>query len=342
MNMKKLLAVLVLIGVSVFALGGCVGVGTADSIDDIICGLEDGLSDYNSTADLPQSVLDALDQMLESFVSGISTPPPSSISSVSLDPDDEDAQDLISGNNTKADDEAELEALILESLTDIEPGVTFEIDGSWLTRDLLYDIVFCRIRYVYMIDAFGLVSYTYTYAPTGTGYVFDLRYSYIDDRTPDEIRDMRGEIEQKAYEIVEALDIEGKSDYEKIAAIDQYLCDTVYYPAEPFIAIDHTPYGALIDGRAVCDGYARSAKILCDLCELDCLFVVGYCGNDPVNGGHAWNLVSIDGKWYQLDITWNDTGESKDYFLVTDDFVSLSRTWDRSRYPASEKTTYSN
>ena len=340
--MKKLIAVLLLLGILMFALGGCVGEGTADAIDDIVGGLEDDFDDYKKDTEPPKSVLDALDQMLDNFVSGISTPPPSSIPSVVLDPDDDDAQDLISGDNAHTADEAELEALILESLRNIETGVSFEVDGNWLTPDLLYDIVFYRIHDEYMIDAFGLYSYTYSYIQNGTGYIFDLKYTYIDDSTPDEVRAMRDEITEKAKEIVNDLDINGKSDYEKISAIDGYLCDTVYYPDAPYITHDFTPYGALIDGRSVCEGYARSTKILCELCGLDCYFVTGYCNNDPVGGGHAWNLVKVDGKWYQLDTTWNDGGNNKDYFLVTDDFMSISRDWDRNRYPASEKTAYSN
>lgn len=342
--MKKTLAALLALILVLVSFSGCRQLNTSDKVDDILGDLEYDYSDYLDDHDKepPKSVLDQLDLMLDHYVSGLSTPAPSSIPSVVLDPDDEDSQNIISSTNTTVSDEAGLEALILQAMKNIDTEISFKVNGSWLDDELLYDIIFERVHDVYMIDAFGLHAYTEYVTNDGTNDVYELRFDYIDDKSPDEIRDLRTRIDSKAKQIVSSLNLGGKSDFEIVTAIDQYLCDTVYYPDEPFITHDYTPYGTMFDGRAVCEGYARTTKILCDLCGVDCYFVTGYCGNDPVNGGHAWNLVSIDGKWYQLDTTWNDGGSNKDYFLVTDDFMSLSRVWDRSRYPASEQSAYSN
>ena len=339
--MKKLLAGVLAVLFVLLSFAGCgKDRDTSHRIDDLIDELVDDYSRYQNENEPTLSVLDKLDMMLDHYVSGLATPPPSSIPSSVVNPDDDDAQTIVSTVSSTVKTEADLEALILQTMKNVDTDVTFEVEGNWLDWDLLYDIVFCRVHDVYMIDAFGLYSYSAIQTSNGTNDVYQLSYTYIENSTPDEVRDMRREIKDRANDVVQQLNVSGKSDYEIISAIDQYLCDHVYYPDEPYIDHDHTPYGTLVSGRAVCEGYARTCKILCELCGLDCYYVVGYCDNDPVNGGHAWNLVKVDGKWYQLDITWNDGSESKDYFLVTDDFMRLSRDWESSDYPASEKIAY--
>ena len=339
--MKKYLALVLAILFVLLSFAGCGNRrDPSQKIDELIDDLVDDYSRYQDDREPPPSVLDKLDLMLDHYVSGLATPPPSGIPSSVVDPDGADAQAIVSTVSSAVKDEADLEALILQTLKNAETGVTFEVKGNWLNWDLLYDIVFHRIHDVYMIDAFGLYSYTAVETSNGTNDVYQLTYTYIENSTPDEIRDMRKEIVNRAKDVVGQLNVGSKSDYEIISAIDRYLCDSVYYPDEPYIPHDHTPYGTLVSGRAVCEGYARTCKILCELCGLDCYYVVGYCGNDPVGGGHAWNLVKVDGKWYQLDITWNDGGESRDYFLVTDDFMRLSRDWEAGDYPPSEKVPY--
>ena len=62
-----------------------------------------------------------------------------------------------------------------------------------------------------------------------------------------------------------------------------------------------TSYGALIDGVAVCDGYASAYRIMCLIEGIQCVEVIG-----TSNGvGHAWNKVFIDGLWYGVDSTWS-------------------------------------
>lgn len=140
-------------------------------------------------------------------------------------------------------------------------------------------------------------------------------------------------------EAVSHIDTEGKSDYELVCAVNEYLCDTVYYPpTEPYAPMTHTAYGAFADGVAVCEGYACAAKLMLNELGILCDIQVGECIG---GGGHAWNLVQLDGQWYQMDVTWNDGGlDRTDYLLVTDDYMRKSRMWDESNYPACAETAY--
>ncbi len=85
-----------------------------------------------------------------------------------------------------------------------------------------------------------------------------------------------------------------------------------------------TAEGALINKLAVCEGYSEAFLLLCWTTGIDARIIEG-TGN---GGAHEWNVVKIDGKWYQIDVTFDDplvnntidtTGGnmSYDYFLLT-------------------------
>ena len=80
----------------------------------------------------------------------------------------------------------------------------------------------------------------------------------------------------------------------------------------------HTAYGALVadsygtPNYAVCDGYSLAFEYLCGQCGLDTVFVGGMAGGSEADaGGHAWNLVKLDGEWYEVDSTWDDYSSYK-------------------------------
>lgn len=99
----------------------------------------------------------------------------------------------------------------------------------------------------------------------------------------------------------------GKSDYEKLAAYCQEICDLVTY-YDDAAADDSMPYGNpwqmiwVFDGNpetnVVCEGYAKAFQYLCDLSGLECYTIAGDTG-----GGHMWNIVTLAGKNYLVDVT---------------------------------------
>lgn len=73
-------------------------------------------------------------------------------------------------------------------------------------------------------------------------------------------------------------------------------------------------YGALVEEEAVCEGIARAFQHLCRSVGIETLFVHGSSYN-PTTGeseNHAWNIVKIDGEYYHVDPTWDNTGEPKE------------------------------
>lgn len=93
-------------------------------------------------------------------------------------------------------------------------------------------------------------------------------------------------------------------------------------------------YGAIVDGRAVCQGYAYAMQYLLYRAGIQCLFVSGSSQNQP----HGWNIVLINGNYYQLDITWDDPLSqtpvlSHQYFNLTDTEIGFDHTTDSTNYP---------
>lgn len=116
---------------------------------------------------------------------------------------------------------------------------------------------------------------------------------------------------------IHAFAVTGESRYEKLLSIQTQLSAAVTYDSGAYRP--HCAAGALIDGRAVCDGYAKAFKLLCNREGIPCVIVAGVAKQNGKSEPHAWNYVQMeDGLWYGVDTTWDDVGPiaTKHYFLV--------------------------
>ncbi len=112
----------------------------------------------------------------------------------------------------------------------------------------------------------------------------------------------------KLKEVMESLDLDGKTDYEKCKAIREWIGKNVKYDRE-FVKDTancprknaHDMTGAILDGYAVCDGYAFLFHYMANAVGLLTLIEEGY----QISSGlqHAWNLVRIDETFYYTDNT---------------------------------------
>lgn len=125
--------------------------------------------------------------------------------------------------------------------------------------------------------------------------------------------------EQKVAEILNACVFEGMSQHQIALALHDYLVLNSYYDET---LTKHTGYDLLVDGTAVCSGYAAAYQDLLSRAGISSVCVI----SEKMN--HGWNLVNIDGQWYHVDVTWDDMKPdvygyvSHDYFLLTDDEIS--------------------
>lgn len=146
---------------------------------------------------------------------------------------------------------------------------------------------------------------------------------------------------------------DGMSDLEKETAIYSWIVNNVNYdwthqdvmaetPRESF-----TPYGGLVNRRAVCLGYAASFQLLMDLAGVECITVPGAAYNSEED--HAWNMVRLNGNWYCVDVTWDanyrelgtSSGADWYFFNITSDRMALlNHQWDYGSTPEATATDY--
>ena len=117
------------------------------------------------------------------------------------------------------------------------------------------------------------------------------------------------------------------TDEEKSKYIFEYLASNVSYEAGDH---DQTAYGALVEGKCVCAGYAAAYTVLMRKLGVNTWMVTGEAYNGEYTGPHAWNVSWIDGKCVYTDPTWGD-GESKvryQYLNISGKKMNESHTWD--------------
>mgnify|MGYP000565221886 FL=1 len=100
-----------------------------------------------------------------------------------------------------------------------------------------------------------------------------------------------------------------QTDREKVFYVHEWLVQNIAYDREHLsddVQDDHNLRGALLEGTAVCDGYAKTYAL-----TLRKLGITGVLVTSK-DIGHAWNMVELDGNWYQVDCTWDDPVDGSD------------------------------
>lgn len=108
-------------------------------------------------------------------------------------------------------------------------------------------------------------------------------------------------------EILGDMPLWATSDYEKALYLHDALAARVTYTGS---ANAHNAYGALVEGKAVCDGYAEAYQYLLNQKGISASKVVGKGLTSNGQEAHAWNIVWIGGKCVYTDVTWDDQGHS--------------------------------
>ncbi len=126
----------------------------------------------------------------------------------------------------------------------------------------------------------------------------------------------------------------GLSERELLRAFHDYLIQNCTYDYNTFLNMNiaspepFSAYGALLGGKAVCDGYSAAFAMLCAAADIPCIYI----GSDELN--HSWNAVFTDGQVLFVDVTYDDKDDpngatSYENFLRTrKEFLSTHKGWD--------------
>ena len=158
-------------------------------------------------------------------------------------------------------------------------------------------------------------NYTYKYNTNNDVVAINLQYN----ETINNIEYNKRLFENKVNEIVASAK-ELSSDYKKEMYVYEKILATTEYDKEA--KLNQSAFSTLVLGKSVCAGYSRAFQLILQRLEIPTYYVLGYANEE-----HAWNIVKLSGEYYNVDLTWDDTGRIYNHFNITD--KELSNTHSR-------------
>lgn len=162
----------------------------------------------------------------------------------------------------------------------------------------------------------------------------EVKFDLVDGVEEDTLAEMHEKFVSAANEIIDSIP-EGADDYEKMLIVHDAIAERCVYDHAGADSkkngLYHSSYGALVDGKAVCSGYAEAFSYIMGLLGIESGICSGYTEG---NGYHAWNYVNLDGKYYWVDVTWDDeenASPSHQYFMFDDNIMSRTRWLTRNQ-----------
>ena len=177
------------------------------------------------------------------------------------------------------------------------------------------------------------VNTSYSYAFNDAGAVAAIGLSF--NKTATDLDNAKQQFQdQAAYFLANTKNLE--TDYEKEILVHDALISFCSYDLNA--EMNQSAYSSLVLGKTVCAGYAKGFQYLMQQLGIPVYYCTGYAGEN-----HAWNIICLDGEYYNVDLTWDDTDPSTyNYFNGTDtDFgVDHARTDLSVNLPPCNGQTY--
>ena len=162
---------------------------------------------------------------------------------------------------------------------------------------------------------FYWLSHSIAYSTTELNIHIDSEYAYAYTR-----QGLDKGLQAMAEECYGYIDVTA-SQTEIALSIEEYIVGNITYAYEsdgvtPEDACWAHNLEGLVKGYGVCESYAKVYDYLCGLMGVNCITVSGMGGSGSNIGGHAWNMVELDGVWYQMDLTWEDAYKDRAWIGV--------------------------
>jgi len=245
--------------------------------------------------------------------------------------------------------------------------VTFEanVQDNQLVQDEAYDEAILQVR-VNMQAALDAFTYDYpeVFWMRGSGYSysisskkqngkytgviskFTMKPSLVDGYNTNITENMNNFLNNADAAAAQiAAETNGKSLYEKVKAIHDYVCEKAVYDAQNNLRVHSAGPMFIGDGHVVCEGYAKAMLILCRKLGIDCACIGGFARNSSASSGeaHMWNYVKMDNDtWYLVDATWDDQLSSIRTTYLLAGWNSKGFNHNTLREERTEKDTFSS
>ena len=167
-------------------------------------------------------------------------------------------------------------------------------DGNWL-----YDVFF-QLRLDHP-EIFWAVGFKYRHYKDSPNLILIPEYIFDKNKIREHKKALHARVEKLVRPAAKF------SEWDKEKYVHDFICENIRYDKlkKPY---SHEIIGPLGHGVGVCEGIAKSVKILCDALGVWC--VIAICGNNPEKGikyRHTWNIVRINGQYDHLDATFDNT-----------------------------------
>ena len=118
----------------------------------------------------------------------------------------------------------------------------------------------------------------------------------------------------------------GQTDYQIALSIHDFLCESVDYNIKPNDYSIYNAWGVLMNGTAVCQGYAEAMMLLCNRYGIECVLI---SGKDSKGEPHMWNQIKLGGRWYNIDVTFDDANNQNfhAYFGLSNTDIKADHTF---------------
>lgn len=187
--------------------------------------------------------------------------------------------------------------------------VTTDNDPAALSKDLFEAALSASdmsdyIRY----SVYNGYSVSWSYYQDGNGYYhYDFTYNMKYKTTLAQEKAFN----KKLNKTVKSLKLSKKSQYNKVKTIYKWITKNVKYDYKSNGYKKYTAYAALNKKKAVCQGYSTLFYRMCKAAGVDTRIITG----SSLGQSHAWNIVKLGSKYYNVDSTW-DAGTSKYHYFL--------------------------
>ncbi len=150
-------------------------------------------------------------------------------------------------------------------------------------------------------------QYEFTYDSDG-GIIEDVTFDFFDfASTSDKLNDAKTAFEKAADDILAGIGSQQSAvEYER--AIHDYICkNTAYDESAPY---NQSAYSVIVLHKSVCAGYSKAFQYLLNKKEITCYYIPGTTTDSSIggeDGAHAWNIIYLDGEYYNVDVLWDDS-----------------------------------